>query len=124
MIVITKNTTKNIYFTGTEKSTITNPYFLFVFTHRITNEIIKFVITNESNTKRYDVYELNVNDYFENSESGFWKYEIYEQDNDSNLDIDGLHLVENGFMYLNDETSFERIKYNKQSNEFLTYPQA
>ena len=121
MIVITKNTTKNIYFTGTEKSTITNPYFLFVFTHRITNEIIKFVITNESNTKRYDVYELNVNDYFENSESGFWKYEIYEQDNDSNLDIDGLHLVENGFMYLNDETSFERIKYNKQSNEFLTY---
>lgn len=121
MIVIQKNTTKNIYFTGTEKCTIINPFFLFVFTHRVTQEVIKFVITNESSTTRYDVYELVVNDYLENSESGFYTYQIYEQDNDTNLNIDGLHLVESGYMYLNDETTFEPIKYSEQSNEFITY---
>ncbi|NBQ17057.1 hypothetical protein EBU24_01950, partial [bacterium] len=64
---------------------------------------------------------FEVNDYFEDSETGFWTYDIYEQPSSSNLIITGLNKVENGYMYLNPAIVFEPVIYNEQSNTFITY---
>lgn len=120
MIVLTKGETKNIYFTGNESALLTDPYFLFIFTNRITQEVVKFVPLVD-NYKRYDLFYLDVDSYFANSETGMWTYEIYEQLNDYNTDPTGLHMVENGYMYLNSAITFEPTTYNEQSNTFITY---
>jgi hypothetical protein len=121
MIILTKGETKNIYFTGSESAILSNPYFLFIFTNRITQEVVKFVVTNESTTLRYDVFELDVDQYFLNSETGFWTYQVYEQASSSNLNPTGLNEVENGYMYLNSAIVFEPTTYNEQDNSFITY---
>jgi len=121
MIVITKGEFKNIYFTGTESALLSNPYFLFIFTNRVTQEVVKFVVTNESNTLRYDVFTLDVDSIFLNSETGMWTYQIYEQLSSSNTNSTGLNMVEDGYMYLNSAIVFEPTTYNEQSNTFITY---
>lgn len=121
MIILTKGETKNIYFTGSESATLSNPYFLFIFTNRITQEVVKFVVTNESTTLRYDVFELDVDQYFEYAETGFWTYQVYEQASSSNLNPAGLNEVENGYMYLNSAIVFEPTTYDEQNNSFITY---
>jgi hypothetical protein len=121
MITLTKGQTQTIRFTGTEKCLLTNPYFLFVFTHRVTNEIVKFVVTNISTTQRVDSFSLAVNSQFANSENGFWKYEVYEQSSSSGTSTTGKNKVEEGYMVLLPATGFEPIKYNDQSNTFITY---
>ena len=121
MIVLTKGDEQNVIFTGTENCLLTSPFFLFVFTNRVTIEVVKFVSANQSNTERYDYIYLTVNDYFENSEEGFWTYDIYEQEDSSNTDIEGKHKVETGLMYLHPADTFEPIKYDEQDNSFKTY---
>ena len=121
MLVITKGETNTIYFTGTENCFITNPYFLFKFTNRITQEVVYAVFENESLTARYDSATFDVNDYFENSDTGFWTYEVYETNNLNATNETGLNKVEDGYMYLNPATAFEPIKYNEQDNTFITY---
>ena len=121
MIVLSKGESKNIYFTATENCLLENPYFLFTFTNRITQEEVKFVATNISDTKRYDTFVMTVNDFFEDGETGFWTYNIYEQLSSSNTNISGLNKVEDGYMYLNPTTTFEPTTYNEQSNTFITY---
>ncbi|CAB5218809.1 hypothetical protein UFOVP215_26 [uncultured Caudovirales phage] len=121
MIILTKGETKNIYFTGSESSILSDPYFLFIFTNRITQEIVKFVVTNESITLRYDSFELDVDQYFQDAETGFWTYQVYEQESSSNLNPTGLNEVENGYMYLNSAIVFVPTTYNEQDNSFITY---
>ena len=121
MIVLTKGEEQIIYFTGTENCLLTAPYFLFVFTNRTTNDIVKFVSSNQSNTKRYDWIYLTVNDFFANSIEGFWTYDIYEQESDSDISITGKHKVETGLMYLHPADTYEPIKYDEQSNAFKAY---
>ena len=121
MIVLTKGETQTIYFTGTESCLLSNPYFLLYFVNRVTQEVVTFVGTNESLTARYDAVTFDVNDYFEDSETGFWTYNIYEQLSNSNLSPIGLNKVEDGYMYLNPATEFVPIKYDEQSNTFITY---
>jgi len=121
MIILTKGDIKDLLFTGSESALLTNPYFLFVFTNRVTQEIVKFVATNSSTTLRYDKFTFEVNDYFVDSETGFWTYDIYEQTSSTNLIITGLNKVENGYMYLNPAIVFEPVIYNEQSNTFITY---
>lgn len=121
MIVITKGEFKNIYFTGSESALLSNPYFLFIFTNRVTQEVVKFVVTNTSNTLRYDVFYLDVDSQFANSETGMWTYQIYEQSSSSNTNPTGLNQVEDGYMYLNSAIVFEPTTYNEQSNTFITY---
>ena len=121
MIVLTKGETKDLIFTATENCLLTNPYFLLVFKNRITQEEVIFVVENISLTERYDLCSLIVNDYFENAETGFWTYDIYEQEDDVNLDYSNLNKVETGYMYLNSAIQFEPTEYNNQSNNFITY---
>jgi len=121
MIVLTKGETQTIYFTATENCLLTNPYFLLYFINRVTQEVVTFVGTNESLTARYDAVTFHINDYFRYSETGFWTYNIYEQSTNINNGIVGLNKVEDGYMYLNPATEFVPIKYDEQSNTFITY---
>lgn len=121
MIVLTKGESQNVYFTGTENCLLTNPYFLFIFTNRVTEEIVSFVAMNESNQTRYDYIDLTVNDYFENSEEGFWTYDIYEQSSPNGTSPTGKNKVETGLMYLHPADTYEPIKYDEQDNSFKTY---
>ena len=121
MIVLTKGDTQNVYFTGTENCLLSNPYFLFVFTNRTTKDAVSFVIENESITKRYDYFELDVNDHFENAIEGFWTYDIYEQNTSSGTSTTGKNKVETGLMYLHPADVYEPIKYDEQSNTFKAY---
>lgn len=121
MIVLTKGETQNIYFTGTENCLLTNPYFLFIFTNRITEEVVSLVFENQSNSERYDFIDISVDDYFANSETGFWTYDIYEQVDPSGTSPIGKNKVETGLMYLHPADTFEPIKYDEQDNSFKTY---
>jgi hypothetical protein len=121
MIVLTKGEEQNVIFTGTENCLLVAPYFLFVFTNRVTTEVVKFVSTNQNNNARYDYIELVVDDYFANSETGFWTYDIYEQEDPSDTTITGKHRVETGLMYLHPADTFTPIEYNEQDNSFKTY---
>jgi len=122
MIVITKNTETVLYYTASEKKTLTAPYYLFVFTHRETEELVIFVCTNNSTTLRFDKSNITVNNYFADSSTGLWKYEVYEQESSTNTDIDLTgNLVESGYMKLNAETVAEPTYYEEQDNTFKTY---
>ena len=121
MIVLTKGESQNVYFTGTENCLLTNPYFLFIFTNRVTDEQVAFVATNASTSARYDYFSLVVNTRFENSETGFWSYDIYEQASSSGTSPIGKNRVETGLMYLHPADTYEPIKYDEQDNTFKTY---
>ena len=122
MIVITKNTETVIYYTASEKKTLTAPYYLFVFTHRETEETIIFVCTNISTTLRFDKSNITVNDHFADSNTGLWKYEVYEQESPTNTDISLTgNLVESGYMKLTAETVAQPTYYEEQDNIFKTY---
>jgi hypothetical protein len=121
MIVLTKGEIQNVIFTGTENCQLVAPYFLFIFTNRITNEVVSFVATNESDTKRYDYFMLIVDDQFGDSETGFWTYDIYEQESSAGTNPEGKHKVETGLMYLHPVDTFTPIEYNEQDNTFKTY---
>ena len=121
MIILTKGEEQNVIFTGTENCLLADPYFLFIFTNRVTLDAVKFVVTNQSQTKRYDYFELIVNDHFENAETGFWTYDIYEQLDDEDTTTTGKNKVETGLMYLHPADTFTPIEYNEQDNSFKTY---
>ena len=120
MLHIYKGTNNNLIFTGLELATITNPYYLFIFTSA-TEENVIFVGTNISTEDRYQKV-LVLNSVFINKESGTWRYRIREQASSSNTDeaLSG-NIVEEGFMYLHDATTFQPVEYNQQDNEFKTY---
>ena len=66
---------------------------------------------------RYQQFEIDTED-FENEDTGFWTYEIYEAD--VNDEPTGS-VLESGYMYLNPEIAFEPTKYDEQNNSFITY---
>ena len=120
MLHIYKGQNNNLIFTGLELATLTNPYYLFIITSANEN-IVKFVGTNISTDARYqDVLCLQAT--FNTQESGTWRYRIREQASSSNTnEASSGNIVEQGFMYLHDSTSFAPVEYNKQDNEFKTY---
>lgn len=120
MLHINKGSNNNLIFTGLELATLSNPYYLFIFTSANEN-IVKFVGTNISTDNRYqDVLCLQAT--FETKESGTWRYRIREQLSPTNTNeaLSG-NIVEEGFMYLHDATTFTPVEYNQQDNEFKTY---
>lgn len=121
MIVLTKGESQIVYFTGTENCLLTNPYFLFIFTNRVTQEVVSLVFENLSNSSRYDMIDISVADYFEDSETGFWTYDIYEQTSPSDTTTAGKNKVETGLMYLHPAETYEPIQYDEQDNTFKTY---
>ena len=120
MLHITKDSATSLIFTGKELATLTNPYYLMIFTSA-TEEVIKFVGTNTSTTDRFQKVAVTARRFSE-SEAGTWRYRIREQASSSNTDeaLSGK-IVEEGFMYLDNNSTFTPVEYNDQNNEFKTY---
>lgn len=103
--------------TLTENSVITNPYYLFEAFDKASNSSTfmilgedlstdtdrcnRFEITETDNPVAEGEIELNVGQYV---------YRVYEQDNDSNLDPDGLNKVEEGGLVVT--TTITDTSYN------------
>jgi len=122
MIHLTKNETSTIILTLTEKQTLTSPNYLFWFKSRGTNQIVTFVVLNAADLsphkERYNEFDIDVNDYFEDSPEGDWEYKIYEQTSTSNTDPDlATGLVEDGIMRLNNLSNL--LNVNVYNNVYL-----
>jgi hypothetical protein len=120
MLHITKGSNSTLYFTGTEQCVLSNPYFLFIFTNRTTLETVAYVGTDTSLfSYRYNEVVIN-GSLFNNEDSGYWTYEIYEQVSSSNTNPSGLNKVEEGFMVLSG-AAFTPDEYSSQDNTFITH---
>lgn len=118
MLNITRDTTTDIYFTGSEQALLTDPYWLIIFTNGA-NEV-KAVFTDTSVSKnRYNKVAVNAN-IFSNFDNGLWRYDIYEQASSSGTSTSGKNKVESGFMYLHDD-AFNPTEYEGQDNTVVTY---
>ena len=122
MIHFTKNSTSTIILTLTEKQTLTSPNYLFWFKSRGTNQIVSFVVLNagdlSQHKERYNEFDIDVNDYFEDSPEGDWEYKIYEQTSTTNTDPDlATGLVEDGIMRLNNLSNL--LNVNVYNNVYL-----
>lgn len=121
MLHITKGVEAQVIFTGYELATLTDPNYLFVFTSA-TEEEIKFVpILFFIETNRYQK-ALILDTQFADAEAGTWRYRIREQVSSTNTDeaLSG-NIVEEGFMMLENNTTFEVVEYSNQDNQFITY---
>jgi hypothetical protein len=121
MLHITKGVEAQVIFTGYELATLTDPNYLFIFTSA-TEEEIKFVpILFFIETNRYQK-ALILDTQFADAEAGTWRYRIREQVSSTNTDeaLSG-NIVEEGFMMLENNTTFEVVEYSNQDNQFITY---
>lgn len=119
MIILTKgNNSTEIYVTPAENTTEVFIYFYFKFTNRITKSIVETYYEDTSTLNRYQKFDIDAA-IFENEDTGFWTYEIRGYDYDTGEPVGDV--LESGFMYLNPAQTFEPIKYDEQSNSFLTY---
>jgi hypothetical protein len=104
MIVLYKDTSEYIYLTLTEKQELVNPNYLFVFKSRTTNLEVKFVLLNGSDVSphknRYNKFDIDVNTYFVNYQTGDYTYFVYEQTSTTNIEPNNLNLLESGLMQL------------------------
>jgi hypothetical protein len=119
MILLTRNTINYIYVTPSENTGLVITIFKFIFTNRVTKDVKEIWKTNNSTTNRYQLFSINVDTEFLNLDNGFWDYKIY-----GCATIGGTPntpLLESGYMYLQNNTTFAPDKYNGQSNTFVTY---
>ena len=117
MIHLYKNTVPTIYVTPSENTDVIYSYFYFKFTCRVTQNVVEINVPDESGTQRVQEFVIEVNDIFENENSGLWSYEIRGS-------IEGQpdgDVLESGYMYLHDASTFTPTKYTGQDNQFITY---
>ena len=118
-------TSEKIIVTLNELITLADPDYLFVFTHVVTRDVVSFVKSSAADEsaypERYNQFDIDTSDVFEDQQPGEWHYEIYEQSSNSNTDPDlATGLIESGKMILYPSTAFEYTKYS-QSTTFKTY---
>jgi hypothetical protein len=103
-----------------EKRTLQTGYYLFRFTHILTrgvvSKIYSFAEDNSSYPDRYNDFDINTATLFNNSPTGQWVYEVYEQASSSNTDPTGLTEVERGIMDISPSVPFEFKKYNEPTS--------
>ena len=122
MILIIKGQSNTFTLTLSEKCTLTVPYFLFIFQSYTTREKLAIVLTDISQyTARYNRFTL-----VEPTDliliPGRWEYEVYEQDDDVNLDPAlATGLVEKGVMKVVDETATVNSVYDSEDNTNTIY---
>ena len=103
MLILTKGVTSNIVVTLTEKQLLTAPNYLFIFTGRTTNTEVKFILLNAADVsqykQRYNKFSI-ANTLFSTAKIEQYIYNIYEQTSTTNLNPQGLNLLETGIMDL------------------------
>lgn len=115
MLLYTINNQSDTLVTLTESTTIAVPYYLFVFTNVSTKVVYKINIDSTTDTSEYpdriNVFSFNTITLFANAQSGQYSYEVYEQESSTNLDSDGLNLVECGKMLLQPQINLIKQGY-------------
>lgn len=106
-----------VILTLTEAITLSNPYLLFIFNNDTTREEVKFILSldddKSNNTDRYNRFVFNTSIVFYNLPPGDYKYQVYEQASNINLNPDGLLELENGKMQLiGEQTGFIENDFN------------
>lgn len=119
MIILTKEQSTDIYVTPQENTDVVYSIYYFKFTNRITQSVVTEWLNNTSSFSRYQKFTIDAAGLFINEDTGFWTYEIYGA-TELNV-VPTTPVLESGYMYLNQEQTFEPTTYNDQSNEFLTY---
>ena len=118
MIVLNKNNAADVIrVTPYENSSAVFTYYYIKFVNRITQNVVELFALNTSTTLRYQKLSCNSLTKFVGEDSGFWDYEIHGSNAQSVIDED---ILEIGFMYLED-TIIAPVKYDEQSNNFVTY---
>jgi hypothetical protein len=110
----TANNAEKIIVTLTELTTISPVYYLFVFTHVLTKRVVNYIPTADASQypERYNEYDIDTSEVFEDEPGGEWHYVAYQQDNDTNTDPDLTDgEVENGKMILTTGADLEFTKY-------------
>ena len=119
MINLYKNTNSEIFVTPLENTDNDYSIFYFKFTNRLTQDVVQCWLVNLSLSKRYQQFEILVNDFFEGMNEGFWTYEIKgAEDYDV---VPTTDILETGFMKLLPSENFTPEYYNEQTNNFKTY---
>lgn len=115
MLLYTINNQSDTLVTLTESTTIAVPYYLFIFTNVSTKVVYKININSTTDSSEYpdriNVFSFNTITLFANAQSGQYSYEVYEQESSTNLDPDGLNLVECGKMLLQPQTNLIKQGY-------------
>ena len=98
MIQIVQGVENTFDLTLTEKSTLTNPFYLFVFNNDLTKESTKKIIADTSSyARRYNRFIITEGDDITFNPTGYWHYEVYEQESSTNTDESlSTKLVERG----------------------------
>lgn len=114
MILINDSLQKNIVLTLSEKTTIQNAYYLFEFISDETNVVKYLIPTQVMQNIRYNEF-LGSDFSALNLTLGNWKYNVFEQNNNTNLITIGLKLVESGRVdIITTQTVTPKINYSKK----------
>lgn len=120
----------NVALTLTEKTTIDNAYYLFeVYTQENREDKQYFLAPDTSDYKEsYNKFSLKaITSGIPNQTTGeflvktydMWRYNVYEQASDSNLDPDGLNLVETGLISIDSDRP-SAVEFTPE-NEVINY---
>lgn len=122
MIRLDQDTINRVVVTLKELTTISDPYYLFEFISDDTNVSKIFTTANLStNVNRYDEFNIELTSSTEDLLNGviklplkgFYKYNIYSQVSETNLDLDNVtELVEVGKVYINDTVNPVKTTYD------------
>ena len=101
MLAIRKNSNNKIVVTLREKQTLANPYFLFEFKSEVSMKVVTTIMDDLSFfPERFNEFlltetngtQIATSGTIELTPEGMWTYRVFEQESDTNLDIE---LVDN-----------------------------
>ena len=96
MLHLSQNSTNALYVVCDDLLTIDSPYYLWRFVHNQTQvEYLIFLTNSKSDNPRFDLFSLVLPTDLDLS-TGHYSWWIYEKDNNSNTDYDGLNVLSNG----------------------------
>lgn len=121
MILLKRGEQARIPVTVTEMSGGGYDFYRFVFTHLTTKKIYTIILHIEGDTpERIDYFPLDVDALLDESDDGFFDYEIYTNGvSEEDPELPG-ELVEIGKMKLEGERTMP-VKYNGTRKEYKTY---
>ena len=107
--------------TLSEKTTIVDAYYLFEVISDETKEAYYFIPTDLSTNKvRYNEFDIIEGTTVTLPLIGFYKFKVYEQASNSNLDPAGLNEVENGKLKVI-ETETELAEFSATQETYKVY---
>lgn len=126
MILIKKNTENICLLTLSERTTIENAFYLVELKNDVANTFKYFILKVNSSSLRGELCSItenqteNVLNSVISLVAGFYQYKVYEQASATNLNPNGLNLVENGKLKVESELVVKPT-YKEQVSERKRY---